>query len=526
MRPLEGGSRFGRLPWNFTAIAPSTGNADATDIADGLARDFKDGAGNRLWYSLSRNFAPIRTNPHLLNFHTIANITDDWISVVNETGGTVASQVAAVVLSPGRPDWEQDRLHESLLVSLNSAFPTSRVSANLYFERVTLANGITVTNFRNKRKFIGTADPIKDQTNDRLAYLTLGEMTSPDLPFLRQYKAQVGIRREQNSPRPGSPLASIAAAISVHAASVTIYPVPAALKIPVNVETRRRHCAEWATVPTVTALVPESTTLIALATTTVAVITIPSNTTTILSTVLVSDYTLWTETRISATLISPPSTSTAKIVLNDIAPTISSVAATIEENTTVILKGGSSVSIFPATLLAIILPGDDIQVPHRQTVILPYDTALAASTVILSATATIVIPADTTLTALETITAFAEPPPAGPTILAGDYTLKSSSSVVVELLGTAAMSVTLKHEMVVTLTTGSPVTGPVTLFAITTGLSVQTAGPTATVFLPHPTRLVPRRSVAWLVAVEFNLRVLCFRPRPRLRNVLTLVRKR
>ena len=513
-RPLRSGSRFGRLPWNFTAIAQS-GNADEYDIADGLARDFKDGAGNRLWYSLSRNFAPIRTNPHLLNFHTISTITTDWLSVVNETGGTVASQVAAVVLSPGRPDWEQDRLHESLVSGPGLTLTASDVSADKYFEEVTvtLLNGttITVTNFRNKRKFIGTADPIKDQTNDRLAYLTLGEMTSPDLPFLRQYKAQVGIRREQNNPRPGSPLASIAAAISAHAASVTIYPVPAALGVPENVETRRRHCAEWATVPTVTALVPESTTLIALETTTVTLSLSTSATATILSTVLVSDYTLWTETRISANLISPPSTSTAKIVLNDIAPTISSVAATIEENTTVILKGGSSVSIFPATLLAIILPDDNIQVSLRQTVILSDDTLLAP-TGTLFATATIVVPAHATLTALETITAFAGPGPAGPTILAADSPLKSSSSVVVELLGTVVMSVTLKHEATITLTGGSTITGPVSLFAITTGLSIQTTGPTATVLLPHPTRLVPSGPLlGWL---PLSLTVNSLRPAP------------
>ena len=504
-RPLQGGSRFGRLPWNFTAIAPSSGAVNQTDVADGLDRDFRDGAGNRLWYSLSRNFAPIDeryATPHPLNFHTIANITDDWISVVNERGGTVASQVAAVVLSPGRPDWGQGRLHESLVSGPGLTLTASDVSADKYFEEVTvtLLNGttITVTNFRNKRKFIGTADPIKDQTNDRLAYLTLGEMTSPDLPFLRQYKAQVGIRREQNNPRPGSPLASIAAAMSAHVASVGFFPIPAPLTVASYVTTRGRHCAEWAAAPTITALVPESTTLIALTTTTVELVSLSANTT---ATVLVSDSSFDTATRISTAFIQPHPSSVAKITLSDIPQMTlagNTIIATIDLDVKITLGAGASVSIFPATLLAIILPDDNIQVSLRQTVILSDDTLLAP-TGTLFATATIVVPAHATLTALETITAFAGPGPAGPTILAADSPLKSSSSVVVELLGTVVMSVTLKHEATITLTGGSTITGPVSLFVITSGLSIQTAAPTQTVTLHDRTRLAPDGTLlGWL----------------------------
>ena len=512
--PLRGGSRFGRLPWNFTAIAPSTGNPNATDIADGLARDFKDGAGNRLWYSLSRNFAPIRTNPHLLNFHTISTITTDWLSVVNETGGTVASQVAAVVLSPGRPDWEQDRLHESLVSGPNLNFPASDVSADKYFEEVTvtLSNGttITVTNFRNKQKFIGTADRIKNQTNDRLAYLTLREMTSPHLPFLRQYKAQVGIRRAQNHPRPGSPLASIAAAMSAHVASVGFFPVPAPLTVTSYVTTRDRRCAEWAVAPTVTALIPESTTLIALATTTVTLVTIFANATaTVMSTVLISDSPFETATRISTAFIQPHPSSVAKITINDIPQTTlagNTITATIDLDVKITLGAGASIAIFSAASLAVILRDADILTTSpEQLVHLPDGTRLiplgVPSSITIMVTAR--ISANATLRALEEATVFIGPTAASPTILAADYPFRSSVRFAVEVLGTLGL-VTLAPGAIMTLAAISPVVGTVslispTVFVIPPGLSIQTAAPTQTVTLHDRTRLAPDGTLlGWL----------------------------
>ena len=261
--PLKSGSRFGRLPWNFTGIKPPTGDADQNNIGDGLGYDFKDGTGNRLWYAVSRNFAPLdqkRDELHLLNFHTLATIKSHWLTVVNESGHPVSDRVAAVILSPGRTKIKQERMHEVELNRLSGEGKLrsndERVAADLYFEKVTLNGGLTVRNYKNDGEFIGASEWTKEQTNDRLAFLSLDEMLSSDSHFMRQYKAQVGVRRAHNHPLVGSPLDRIQKGISAYYDFFGFYPVPAALSSPSNVETQNRHCAEWKISAATVAMIP------------------------------------------------------------------------------------------------------------------------------------------------------------------------------------------------------------------------------------------------------------------------------
>ena len=279
--PLKGGSRFGRLPWNIAGIAPSYEDPDETDIGDGLGIDFKDGTGNRLWYAASRNFVPIKTGAHLLNLHGVSRMTTDWLSVVNESGQPVSDRVAAVILSPGRTKIEQERMSEIELNRLSGEGKLrsndERVAADLYFEEVELASGRIVRNYKNDGEFIGASEWTKEQTNDRLAFLSLDEMLSSDSHFMRQYKAQVGVRRAHNHPLVGSPLDRIQKGISAYYDFFGFYPVPAALSSPSNVETQNRHCARWR-IPTMdrieTPEIPESSTLLTPARVTATVVAV------------------------------------------------------------------------------------------------------------------------------------------------------------------------------------------------------------------------------------------------------------
>ena len=70
----------------------------------GLARDFRDAQGNRLWYAVSRNLvrkydAPVSDpiiNPNIINTPTYA-----WLQVLDRNGNLVSDRVAAVIIAPG-----------------------------------------------------------------------------------------------------------------------------------------------------------------------------------------------------------------------------------------------------------------------------------------------------------------------------------------------------------------------------------------------------------------------------------------
>ena len=382
--PLVGGSRFGRLPWNFTGIKPPTGDADQNNIGDGLGYDFKDGTGNRLWYAVSRNFAPLdqkRDELHLLNFHTLATIKSHWLTVVNESGHPVSDRVAAVILSPGRTKIKQERMHEVELNRLSGEGKLrsndERVAADLYFEKVTLNGGLTVRNYENDGEFIGASEWTKEQTNDRLAFLSLDEMLSSDSHFMRQYKAQVGVRRAHNHPRVGSPLDRIQKGISAYYDFFGFYPVPAALSSPSNVETQNRHCAEWKIPEPIKARMPEGVTLLTPTTVTATVAAVGAEVSTI--GLMFPSAFLVTE-RMAVTLVSedvdvivsndrqiPFETMTvtlarlARITLMEETALAISMSLTVSVSGTLTISAG--VSVFTPALMQTILLDDSLLAP-------------------------------------------------------------------------------------------------------------------------------------------------------------------
>ena len=379
--PLKGGSRFGRLPWNIAGIAPSYEDPDETDIGDGLGIDFKDGTGNRLWYAASRNFVPIKTGAHLLNLHGVSRMTTDWLSVVNESGQPVSDRVAAVILSPGRTKIKQERMHEVELNRLSGEGKLrsndERVAADLYFEEVELDGGRKVRNYENDGEFIGASEWTKEQTNDRLAFLSLDEMLSSDSHFMRQYKAQVGVRRAHNHPLVGSPLDRIQKGISAYYDFFGFYPVPAALSSPSNVETQNRHCAEWKIPEPIKARMPEGVTLLTPTTVTATVAAVGAEVSTI--GLMFPSAFLVTE-RMAVTLVSedvdvivsndrqiPFETMTvtlarlARITLMEETALAISMSLTVSVSGTLTISAG--VSVFTPALMQTILLDDSLLAP-------------------------------------------------------------------------------------------------------------------------------------------------------------------
>ena len=366
--PLKGGSRFGRLPWNFAGIAPATGEADyKNDIGDGLGYDFKDGTGNRLWYAASRIFVPIETRTHLLNLHGVSRMTTDWLSVVNESGQPVSDRVAAVILSPGRAKIGQERMSEIELNRLSGEKKLRkedmRVAADLYFEEVELDGGRKVRNYKNDGEFIGASEWTKEQTNDRLAFLSLDEMLSSDSHFMRQYKAQVGVRRAHNHPLVGSPLDRIQKGISAYYDFFGFYPVPAALSSPSNVETQNRHCAEWKIPEPIKAKMPEGVALLTPATVTATVVAVGAEVSTFRLPRRGAAF-LATE-RIAVTLASED---VDVFVSNDQQIAFETTTVTLARLARMILRGGSTLAI---SMSLTVPAGRRVKIPSGVSVFTP-----------------------------------------------------------------------------------------------------------------------------------------------------------
>ena len=77
----------------------------------GLGGDWRDAQGNRLWYAVSRNLVHEYQSPvvdPVINPDT-ANLTDNWITVVDRNGNVISNRVAAVIIAPGNPIGSQDR---------------------------------------------------------------------------------------------------------------------------------------------------------------------------------------------------------------------------------------------------------------------------------------------------------------------------------------------------------------------------------------------------------------------------------
>ena len=289
--PLAPGSRFGRLPWKLGEAENLSGGRTLLQVGDGLGSDFKDAAGNRLWYAVSRNFVEV-SDPHPLNLHYIANLTTGWLTVRNgrrrrsfpgellpESNSEWEPQlnrVAAVIIAPGAARDGQQRIEEDALADANLRTADRRVKADLYFEKVKMLDGMTVRNYENDGEFVAVsrAPWMRNQSNDILTFTTLDDLTNPDFPFMRGYKKQMGMSSAQNFLYDDSPLDDVRKGIEAYYDFFGFYPTPAALRSDENVATRARHCAEWKIPKATAAMIPEGTPLLTPAETEIRVVTV------------------------------------------------------------------------------------------------------------------------------------------------------------------------------------------------------------------------------------------------------------
>ena len=294
---LSTGSRFGRLPWKRGEAANLSGGRTNLKIGDGLGSDFKDAAGNRLWYAVSRNFVniPKSEGPHPLNLHYISHLETGWLTVRNgrrrrsfpgellpESNSEWEPQlnrVAAVIIAPGAARDGQQRMEEDALADANLRTADRRVKADLYFEKVKMLDGMTVRNYENDGEFVAVsrAPWMRNQSNDILTFTTLDDLTNPDFPFMRGYKKQMGMSSAQNFLYEDSPLDDVRKGIEAYYDFFGFYPTPAALKTEMNATTRARHCAEWKIPKATAAMIPEGTPLLTPAETEMTIVTVAAS---------------------------------------------------------------------------------------------------------------------------------------------------------------------------------------------------------------------------------------------------------
>ena len=163
-RPLQSGSRFGRLPWRDDLVAGVRGVGN---------RDFRGSYGERFWYILSGNVADgnVSTNPHAL-----LKLTSGWLSLT-EDGELVSDRIAAIIIAPGAAEGavlSEERLFNgaaaSLAVDQAGEFYEAYLDVTAYLSLTTGALLISTH----------TDDTLRANSSaaDRLAYLTIEELAT------------------------------------------------------------------------------------------------------------------------------------------------------------------------------------------------------------------------------------------------------------------------------------------------------------------------------------------------------------
>jgi hypothetical protein len=182
---------LGRLP--LFQNDPNCVNAKNT-VNTGLEDDFRDGAGERLWYEASSNLLhdyknnggnPNGTSP-IINPSIINSPTKPWFIVRDRSGAVISDRVAAVIIAPGSPSGIQDR-------------SGGIKNADAYLDKIVMADGTPYKNYTYydpavsllAQEFIigddygavAKNDPTyKDQSvepyyyNDKLVYITIDEL--------------------------------------------------------------------------------------------------------------------------------------------------------------------------------------------------------------------------------------------------------------------------------------------------------------------------------------------------------------
>lgn len=144
----------------------------------GVSADLVDGAGERLWYAVSRNL--IRTSAaigSLVINPAIANApTEPWLVVRDKNGQIISNRVAAVIIAPGAPVGGQNR-------------SGGLAGANAYLDNITIA-GVTYSNANavianedfivgDDMRYVSPSNPVYQQPyeyNDKLIYITIDEL--------------------------------------------------------------------------------------------------------------------------------------------------------------------------------------------------------------------------------------------------------------------------------------------------------------------------------------------------------------
>jgi hypothetical protein len=180
---------LGRLP--LFKNDPNCVNAKNT-VSAGLADDFRDGTGERLWYEVSRNLLhdyknngdPAGTSP-IINPSIVNAPGNPWFVVRDRNGAVISNRVAAVIMAPGSPSATQDR-------------SGGIADANQYLDKIVMADGTQYKNYGYQAsgitpvqefiigddfRVVAKNDPAyKNQAiepyyyNDKLVYITIDEL--------------------------------------------------------------------------------------------------------------------------------------------------------------------------------------------------------------------------------------------------------------------------------------------------------------------------------------------------------------
>lgn len=145
-----------RLPATSPCLDPNTGSTIYSGYSTypGIGHEFRDGSGNRIWYAVSRNIVrnhQASSNP-VINPGMLVNAgqPDPWLRVVDGNGNVLSNRVAVVLIAPGPPIGNQNRVGNADV----SQFLESAIDNNQTF-----IQKITASDF-----------------NDKLIYITIDEL--------------------------------------------------------------------------------------------------------------------------------------------------------------------------------------------------------------------------------------------------------------------------------------------------------------------------------------------------------------
>jgi hypothetical protein len=183
---------IGRLP--LFKSDPNCVNAKNV-VNIGVAGDFRDGTGERLWYEVSRNLlhdydsvgnTVINGTSPIINPSIVNTPTHKWFIVRDRNGAIISDRVAAVIIAPGSPSGIQDRSG-----GINNA--------DAYLDKIVMADGTPYKNYTyydpavsllaqefiigDDYRAVAKNDPTyKNQAiepyyyNDKLVYITIDEL--------------------------------------------------------------------------------------------------------------------------------------------------------------------------------------------------------------------------------------------------------------------------------------------------------------------------------------------------------------